>query len=75
MILLDLFPAGVLQLWDVLTNGYWHGRRLEYLMGGNYHILEWIRIVGDLIFLLLGAVPIVFATLLLVFGRKARAES
>jgi nitric oxide reductase subunit B len=73
MILLDLFPAGVLQLWDVLTNGYWHGRRLEYLMGGNYHILEWVRIVGDLIFLLLGAVPIVFATLLLVFGRKARA--
>ena len=70
MILLDLFPAGVLQLWDVLTNGYWHGRHIEYLLGGTYHTLEWIRIVGDLIFLLLGAVPIVFATLLLVLGSK-----
>jgi nitric oxide reductase subunit B len=70
MLLLDLFPAGVLQLWDVLENGYWHARRLEYLMGGTYHTLEWIRIVGDLIFLLLGAVPIALATFLLVFGGK-----
>lgn len=70
MILLDLFPAGVLQLWDVLANGYWHARRLSYLMGGTYHTLEWLRIVADLVFLLLGALPIALATLKLVFGRK-----
>jgi nitric oxide reductase subunit B len=74
MVLLDLFPAGVLQLWDVLQNGYWHGRRLEYLMGGNFHILETVRIVGDLIFLFLGTVPIVIATLQLVFGRKFKTR-
>ncbi|MGH3959938.1 nitric-oxide reductase large subunit, partial [Mycobacterium sp.] len=34
MVLLDLFPGGVLQLWDSLTNGYWHARRLAYLMTG-----------------------------------------
>jgi len=70
MILLDLFPAGMLQLWDVLTNGYWHARRLSYLMGGTYHTLEWVRMAADLIFLLLGAVPIVFATFKLVLGGK-----
>lgn len=70
MIVLDLFPAGVLQLWDTMVNGYWHARRLEYLMGGTYHTLEWIRIVADLIFLFLGALPIVIATLQMVFGRK-----
>ena len=75
MILLDLFPAGVLQLWDVLTNGYWHGRRLEYLMGGTFHTLEKIRIVADLIFLIVGAVPIVFATLLLVIKRHPKLET
>ena len=32
MVVLDLFPAGVLQLWDVISNGYWHARRLDYLM-------------------------------------------
>ncbi len=73
MMLLDLFPAGVLQLWDVLSNGYWHARRLEYLMGGTFHTLETIRIVGDLIFLLFGTIPMVIATLLLVFGRNVKS--
>ncbi len=69
MILLDLFPGGVLQLWDVMTHGYWHARRLSYLMGGTYHTLEWVRISADLIFLFSGAVPIALAVFRLVFTR------
>jgi nitric oxide reductase subunit B len=72
MLLLDLFPGGVLQLWDVISNGYWHARRLTYLMEGTYHTLEWIRIAGDMIFLLAGAVPVALATLWLVFASKPR---
>ncbi len=75
MILLDLFPAGVLQLWDTMEHGYWHARRLEYLLGGTYHTLESIRIVADLIFLFLGALPIAWATLQLVLTREKRAET
>jgi nitric oxide reductase subunit B len=62
MVLLDLFPGGVLQLWDSLTNGYWHARRLAYLMTGTFHALEWARIVADGVFLAFGVVPIVLAT-------------
>jgi nitric oxide reductase subunit B len=69
MMLLDLFPGGVLQLWDVITNGYWHARRQTYLMEGTFHTLEWIRIVGDTAFLLVGVVPMVLAALKLVFGK------
>ena len=69
MLLLDLFPGGVLQLWDVITNGYWHARRQTYLMEGTFHTLEWIRIVADTTFLVVGAVPMVLATLKLVFGK------
>jgi nitric oxide reductase subunit B len=61
MVVLDLFPAGVLQLWDVLTHGYWHARSLAFTMTGTFHALEWIRIAGDLTFLLCGVVPIVLA--------------
>ena len=39
-------------------------------MGGTFHTLEWARIVADMIFLLLGAVPIAYATLRLVFSRE-----
>jgi len=62
MVLLDLFPGGVLQLWDSLTSGYWHARRLAYLMTGTFHALEWARIAADGVFLVFGVVPIVLAT-------------
>ncbi|WP_228840693.1 nitric-oxide reductase large subunit [Candidatus Protochlamydia phocaeensis] len=61
MVILDLFPAGVLQLWDAIENGYWHARELSYLMSGTFHTLEWIRLIGDLIFILVGVIPIVSA--------------
>jgi nitric oxide reductase subunit B len=63
MALTDLFPGGVLQLWDSLSNGYWHARRLTFLMSGTFHILEWVRIGADTIFLVVGVVPILMATL------------
>ena len=63
MIILDLFPSGVLQLWDVITHGYWHARRLEYTMTGTFHLLEWIRIAGDMVLIVLGALPIALAAL------------
>jgi nitric oxide reductase subunit B len=75
MILLDLFPAGVLQLWDVIANGYWHARRLEYSMSGTFHTLEWIRVAGDTIFIVLGAVPIALGALHSFLNLEpARAE-
>ena len=72
MLLLDLFPAGVLQLWDSISNGYWHARRLSYLMSGTFHTLEWIRIVADLVFLLMGAVPLVYAALRMILSRDPK---
>ena len=61
MVLIDLFPAGVLQLWDVLANGYWHARRLAFTMHGTFHTLEWLRMAGDLTFIVLGALPLALA--------------
>ena len=70
MVVLDLFPGGVIQLWDVLSHGYWHARRLTFLMGGTFHTLEWVRMVADMVFLLAGALPIAYATLRLVLSRE-----
>ena len=69
MVLLDLFPGGVLQLWDSIANGYWHGRGLAFLMGGVYHKLEWVRMAGDMICILAGAVPVTFSVLRSVWKR------
>jgi nitric oxide reductase subunit B len=71
MVLTDLFPAGVLQLSDSLTHGYWHARRLTYLMSGTFHTLEWVRILADTVFLALGVVPILIAALMSLRKRDA----
>lgn len=71
MVVTDLFPGGVLQLWDSLSHGYWHARRLPFLMSGTFHTLEWVRIFADMVFLALGAVPILMAALRSLSVRDA----
>ena len=47
MVFANLFPVGILQLADVVTNGYWHARS-EF--AGKHTFLEWMRLPGDVIF-------------------------
>jgi nitric oxide reductase subunit B len=61
MVLLSLFPGGLLQLLDVLKNGYWHARSPEFLDKGIVPLIEWLRMPADLIFILLGVLPILIA--------------
>ena len=63
MVVLSLFPAGILQLIDVLENGYWHARSLAYTGSDRARLLEWSRLPGDLVFIVLGVVPIAMAAL------------
>lgn len=66
MIVLDMFPAGVLQLWDSIANGYWHARQPAFTMTGPFHTLEWVRLVGDGVFLVAGVLPLVTGALVVV---------
>jgi len=75
MVLTDLFPGGVLQLSDSLSHGYWHARRLTFLMSGTFHTLEWVRIFADMVFLALGVVPILIAALRSLGKRDAPRAS
>lgn len=61
MVVTNLFPGGVMQLTDVLNNGYWHARSLDYLHQGIMHTIEWLRLPGDVIFIVFGVVPLVVA--------------
>ena len=78
MIVFSLFPAGILQLQDVLQNGYWHARSLEYTGTALARTLEWMRTPGDLVFIFVGVVPLVLGLLVsyrgLWSGRAAAME-
>ena len=62
MIVFSLFPGGVMQLYDVMQNGYWHARGHEYLSTHTARLIEWARLPGDLIFILGGVAPLPWVT-------------
>jgi len=79
MVICSLFPGGVLQLLDVLKNGYWHARSPEFLDGKVMNLIEWVRMPADLIFIILGVIPMLFAVgrtyLLMIRPLRASGSS
>jgi nitric oxide reductase subunit B len=60
MAFVNLFPVGIVQLHDALANGYQHARSLEFLSERWVNALEWARLPGDLLFVVGGALPLVW---------------
>ncbi len=63
MVVMSLLPSGIMQLIDVLENGYWHARSLAYTSTYLPRLLEWLRLPGDLVLILLGALPMALAAI------------
>lgn len=74
MVTLSLFPSGVLQVWDVVQHGYWHARSLDYIGSERSRLIEWLRLPGDLVFILGGALPLVIASIKGYLGMCAAAR-
>jgi nitric oxide reductase subunit B len=75
MVILSLFPGGVLQFRDVLMNGYWHARSPAYLTEGMSKLIEWVRLPGDLVFGIVGVLPVVIAIgLTYLYTRKNHSQ-
>jgi nitric oxide reductase subunit B len=55
-----LLPLGVLQLYKSVDSGYFEARELEFLTNDTNALIEWLRLPGDLVFILGGAVPALY---------------
>ena len=73
MVVLSLFPVGIIQLLDVLRNGYWHARSAAFMNQSVISKLEYLRLPADLTFILVGVVPMLIAVVMTYF--HARRES
>jgi len=60
MVFVNLVPAGAYQLIDSFQNGYWHARQPEFFAQSSMRIIEWLRIPGDVLFIVGGIFPVVY---------------
>jgi nitric oxide reductase subunit B len=60
MVFVTLFPLGVLQLYHAVASSYYDARSLNYIHSGMLPVLEWLRLPGDALFIVGGALPFVF---------------
>jgi nitric oxide reductase subunit B len=59
-----LFPLGIRQLYESVNAGYFDARSLDYLSTNTNTVIEWLRLPGDLYFILVGVLPLLYLTYL-----------
>jgi nitric oxide reductase subunit B len=52
-----LLPLGILQLYKSVDDGYYEARQLEFLTNDTNALIEWLRMPGDVVFIVAGALP------------------
>ena len=60
MVFASLLPLGVLQLWYSVNEGYYEARTLGYIAQPGNAVLEWLRLPGDVVFIVGGILPFVW---------------
>ena len=63
MLFVNLVPIGIVQLYDSFQHGYWHAREPDFFQQPLIRIFEWLRLPGDVLFILGGIVPVVYLAL------------
>ena len=58
MVMLDLFPAGLWQLYTVMESGLWYARSYAFIESTTFQTLTWLRIIGGALFVVGGVVPL-----------------
>ena len=59
-----LFPLGIRQLYESVNVGYFDARSLDYLSTNTNTVIEWLRLPGDIYFIVVGVLPLLYLTYL-----------
>jgi nitric oxide reductase subunit B len=55
-----LFPLGLLQLYKSVDEGYFDARELKFLTNDTNALIEWLRLPGDIVFIVGGALSALY---------------
>jgi nitric oxide reductase subunit B len=64
MVFATLFPLGLLQLYHSISVSYYDARTLNYIGSHANSVLEWMRMPGDIVFIVGGTLPILYLSCL-----------
>ncbi len=70
MLVANLVPLGGVQLYDSFQNGYWHARQAAFFQQPTVRFLEWLRLPGDLLFIVGGILPVVYLAIRMFLSRN-----
>ncbi|NOT36582.1 MAG: nitric-oxide reductase [Saprospiraceae bacterium] len=73
MVILDLFPAGIIQFKAVVDQGLWYGRSGQFIDHGIFHSLTWMRGIGAVVFFCVGVIPLCWFVIKNIFHLKNQA--
>lgn len=74
MLVLNIFPAGVIQMIESYQDGFWSARSPEFVHSQLFQIFTWLRVVGDLTFVVGGVLPLVVLVIRGLFNRRPALE-
>lgn len=74
MVLINLFPIGAMQLYDAFHNGYWHSREPAFFQDPLIRAMEWLRLPGDMLFIVGGILPVVYLAIRMFLARGRYAQ-
>lgn len=75
MVLVDLFPVGLHQLYTTMDFGLWYSRSESYIQGDIFQWLTWARILGGLLFVLGGVLPLAWFMLSRFSALKGKSTT
>jgi nitric oxide reductase subunit B len=62
MVFATLLPLGILQLYESVGKGYFDARSLKFVTNPTNSLFEWLRLPGDVIFIVAGVLPFLYIT-------------
>jgi len=75
MVFATLFPLGLIQLYHAVSVSYFDARSLRFISNPHNSVLEWLRLPGDALFIVGGALPVLYLCWLGVSRMKKQTLS
>src|SRR5262249_13261017 len=63
MLVLNIFPAGIIQMAASFNHGFWYARSYEFVHSQLFQSFTWMRVIGDVTFVVGGVLPLVWLVL------------